>query len=350
MGILYLKRAQQTSQHAAARHRHAQNCFVVASGYLEDNRLEEARALLQRGLQYDHGHLPSLRALTNLEFSFGNLDLAREYLKRIMEYEEREQAETLFLQGNIELHDGNLTEALEKYQRAAELGDRTPELDFNTGLTYLMLGHGAQAREIFERMVEEDAGNARAWDALGCALRLEKENPAAMQAFQQALQIDSQQHDTRDHLAQLLLEMGDPQQARQVLETALSYEPERVTSRHMLGLVFATLQDFPQAISCWEELVALDCALPETYHLLANAYLQQHNRYKAIATLKMVLALRTYHLPAHLQLALLLMEQGDIEEAWHHLEQAQALDPQNPTVVQLINAANAIKRHESGEQ
>ncbi|HEY3415890.1 MAG TPA: hypothetical protein VGM23_03305, partial [Armatimonadota bacterium] len=48
------------------------------------------------------------------------------------------------------------------------------------------------------------------------------------------------------------------------------------------------------------------------------------------------------HVPGHLQLSLLLLETGDREGGWRHLERAQALEPENPAVRYTLTAAQAL--------
>ena len=342
MANLRFNNARSAGGNAAARLRHAQNCYLLASGHIEDNNWDNARDLLLRALAHHPAHADALRALANLEFTVGDIPQARSYLDRLLMLPEPADAETLFVQGNVELSEGNLTDALAAYARSEKMAGSTPELEFNKGLAHLMLGHGEEATTIFTRLVEEQPSNARAWDALGCALRLDKHYDEASAAFMQALTVAPDQNDTRDHMAQMLLEMGDPRRARLVLEAALTIDAERASTRHLLGLTDATAQDFPSAIACWEELIARGGALPETYHLLANAYLRLNDRPHAIAVLQTLIALVPNHLPGQLQLALLLLEQGEFTQGWRHLEQARAIDPQNPAVTQLVSVANAM--------
>ncbi|MHB0935608.1 MAG: tetratricopeptide repeat protein [Armatimonadota bacterium] len=342
MANLHFKHARQAGGNATARLRHAQNCYLLASGHIENSKWDEARDLLLRALAYHPEHVDALRALANLEFTTGDIPQARVYLDRLLVLPGPIDAETFFVQGNIELSEGNLIDALTSYCRSEEMEGSTPELEFNKGLAHLMLGHGEEAVAIFTRLVEEQPANARAWDALGCSLRLDKHYDEASTAFLQALQVDPGQNDTRDHMAQMLLERGDPRRARLVLEAALAIDPERASSRHLLGLSDATAQDFPSAIACWEDLIARGGALPETHHLLANAYLRLNDRPRAITALQTLITLAPGHLPGHLQLALLLLEQGEFDRGWRHLEQARAIDPQNPAVTQLVSVANAM--------
>ncbi len=328
---------------AGARLRHAQNYYVLAVPHIEANDWEAARPLLQKALASAPQHFQALRALTNLEFAAGNLRQARVYLNRLLEAHDPRDAETLFLRGNIELSEGMLLQALKSYQRAEAIEGSTPELEFNKGLVHLMLGHGVDAAAIFTRLTQLQPENARTWDALGCALRMTKDFSGATHAFTQALQCDPALNDARDHLAQMLLEMGNPREALTVLEAALAVDDDRASSHHLRGLAYAALHDYPHAINCWETRIARGGAMAETFHLLANAYLQTNNRARAMQVLQTMVAQYPAHLAGHLQLALLLLENGEFEQGWHHLEHARALDPKHPTVIQLVNAANAMR-------
>jgi len=343
MATFYLKQTRRTGRNTAANSRHAQNCYLLACGHLENNNTDAARAMLLRALSYHSGHSATLRALVNLEFTAGDIMRAQAYLDRLLALPEPVDAQTLFVQGNIELSKGDLTGALAFYSQAEALDGSTPELAFNKGLAHLMLGHGEEATAIFTRLLEEQPENARAWDALGCALRLDKHYDKATDAFLQAVEADNKLNDARDHLAQMLLEIGETRRAVLVLDAALAIEPERESSRHLLGLTHATARDFTRAVACWEDLIAHGGTLPETYHLLANAYLHLDDRRKAAATLQTLVSLHQDHFAGHLQLAMLLLENGEYEQGWRHLEQARAIDPLNPAVTQVVAAANAMR-------
>jgi len=343
MATLYLKKARKTGTNASAHARHAQNCYLLGCGHMENGNTDAARELLLRALSYQPDHSAALSSLVNLEFTAGDIPRAQGYLDRLLALPEPLDAQTLFVRGNIELSKGDLTGALASYAQAEALDGGTPELAFNKGLAQLMLGRGEEAAAVFNRLLEEQPENARAWDALGCALRLNKHYVEATDAFLRAVAADREFNDARDHLAQMLLETGDIHRARQVLDAALAIEPERASSRHLLGLTHATAGDFARAAACWEDLIAHGGALPETYHLLANAYLHLHDRRRALAALKTLVTAYTDHFAGHLQLALMLLEDSEFELGWRHLERARTIDPCNPAVAQVVTAAQAMR-------
>lgn len=323
--------------------RHAHNYYVMGVRRAEDGAYEEARRLMLRALRYDPSLTVVLGALAQLELSQNNTARAHDYAERLVALRPRDAASYMLL-GNIALSARDPEQALLAFTRAKTLGEEAPELTFNTGLAHLLLGQGEAAAQIFGVVVAEQPENPRAWDALGCARRILHDHPGAIQAFLQALKLDPQLNDTRDHLAQLLLETGKVQYARQILEAALSIEPERPSSLHLLGVAHARQNEYAQAIRCWETILAQDDAPADTYQLLANAYLRLHDEAHARQILESLLTLFPEHAAGHIQLALLLFGSGETAAARRHLEQARQLDPQNPALA----AAEALAMERPG--
>lgn len=330
----------------AARRRHAYNYYILGQQCVDDGAVDVARQHLTRALGYDPDFVPALRVLANLEYTQHHFDVARHLLQRALT-QTPDDGELQFLLGGLELGDGHPEAALAAYQRAALLGDDSPELQFNVGLAYLFTSQPQPAADTLQRLLDAHPDHQRGWDALGCARRMLRDVDGAMHAFLQALEIDPMLNDARDHLAQLMLDAGHFPHARQVLETALDVDPERVSSRHLLGVALASQHRYEEAVVCWQQIIARGAATPDTYHLLANAYLHLSRTSHAIGTLETLLTLAPHHVAGHLQLALLLLEQGEHTRARFHLEQAKTLDPQHPTVLHVLAAISDVADEES---
>ena len=330
----------------AYQHRHAHNYFVLGARRAEDGAVEDARRLLLQSLSYDPSQASALQALAQLELAQNCPAQARAYAERLLALCPAD-ADVHALLGNIALCEQRPEQALLAFAHAEALGGEAPELRYNTGLAHLSLGHGESAARIFLAVIDEQPTNARAWDALGCARRFLRDHAGALQAFMQALQHDPRLNDARDHLAQLLLDTGNVPRARQILEAALSLEPHRPGSLHLLGMAFARLQDVPHAIACWEELLAHGGAPSDTYHLLANAYLHMDDEARARQTLETLVTRFPEQAPGHIQLALLLFRNGQLDNGHRHLALAKLLDPENPTLQQAFLAAERLAAQQS---
>ncbi len=306
----------------------------------ESGALQDARKSLLTALRYDPDHVPALRVLAGVTFSLGEITATRQLLSRALTLEPSDP-DLLFLKGNLALQEGDALTALAAYHQAEEMGCESPELHYNCGLAHLFLGDAIQADAIFSALVEAHPTHQRAWDGLGCARRLKRDHHGAMTAFLRALQIDAGLNEARDHLGQLLLETGNARHAIQVLEAALQLDSLRVSSRHLLAMAHAMVQEYPEAVRHWEELLARAEMPNEGLHMLANAYLHVENKLKARQTLEQLLDREPEQAGAHIQLGLILLESGEQAAGWRHLDVAQALDPQNPALQSALTAALA---------
>jgi len=333
--------AHGSSRLGENRRRHLGNFLLLGRRQLEAGGLEEARRLLLRALECDPHSADALRMLSGVEFSQGNLAAAQEYLAQAIA-QAPDDPDILFLQGNMALSEQNPAAALAAYTRALEIGGAMPDLTYNCALAHLMLGQSLPAANLLSDLLVEQPDHARACDALGCALHQLKDFEAARNTFLRALEIDPMLQEARDHLAQLLLEVGNTRQARQVLETALTMDPDRPSSRHLLGMACAGMNDFSEAIAQWESVIANGGDSPETRYLLANAYLRLPDRPGALRTLHALAESWPSHVAGQLQLALLLLEDGEFAHGWEHLAQAQELDPTNTAVLRLVAAARLL--------
>jgi tetratricopeptide (TPR) repeat protein len=306
----------------------------------EEGRWEEARPLLERALTLDPEMTAALLTAASLEFSLDHFARARHYSERALALNSQD-ADAHTLLGNIALAERNPAAALASYRHALDSGGDAVDLHFNTGLAHLFMGEAEKASHIFTRLTDEDPTNHRAWDALGCARRVLKDYTGAVVAFTRALQLDTNSCDARDHLAQVLMDTGNPSRASQILESVLAMEPHRHTTRQLLGMAYAALQDFQRATVCWEELIDKGMASADIYHYLANAYIHLDDTARARKTLQTLISLYPEHVSGHLQLALLLLEDGEQVQGMHHLELARELDPHNPVIAHALLTAEA---------
>ncbi|HEY3377514.1 MAG TPA: tetratricopeptide repeat protein [Armatimonadota bacterium] len=341
-GQLHL--ANTPRQGASFHQRHAHNYYVMGKRRAEDGALDDAERLLKRALHFNPVLTAALHTLANIELARNRHLAARAYAERAITANPNDP-EAYALLGNIALSDRKPADALDAFAQARQNGGDGLELHYNTGLAHLLLGQGDEAALIFTRLTDEQPLNHRAWDALGCARRMLKDSHSATNAFLQALTIDPQFNDARDHLAQLFLELGKLTRARQVLEAALAIDPYRPTTRHLLGMTFSASQEFDHAAECWEGLIAQGGATSETYHLLANAYLHLDDTPRACTVLESLTKLYPQHIAGHLQLALLLLETGEQERGYQHLDVARALDPHNPAIAHVLAATELLTKH-----
>lgn len=70
------------------------------------------------------------------------------------------------------------------------------------------------------------------------------------------------------------------------LQQFLALEPDDSFTKYAIGLEYASMKDYPSAITHFEELLAKDPGYVATYYQLADAYRISGNNEKAIETYK----------------------------------------------------------------
>jgi tetratricopeptide (TPR) repeat protein len=327
----------------SSRRRHAQNYYLLGCAHADAGAWDEAHRLLMRAVTYAPTEVRALHALANVLLSLGRPDEAKRYLTHALACAPTD-IPSLMLRGTLALQEGNLVEAEAAFRAVHSQGatDPDPDLEYYLGLCALLAGRLEEAAACFERVVLEEPAHDRAWNALGCVRHQRQDGTGAVAAFLRALELNPAASDAREHLAQLWLEMGHAAQAYKLLEAGLTHDPQRPSMRRLLGMALAAQGNFTAAVAVWEALMSEDDESAELLHLLANGYLHQRRLEPAIATLRTLVARVPSHLPAHLQLGLLLLETGAVEDGWHHLFHAQQLDPHHPTVAHAFAAARKL--------
>ena len=110
-------------------------------------------------------------------------------------------------EGNEKLLGGDPAAALERYDAAAKEAGPHPEIEFDRGNALHAQGRHAEAREAWQRALEQDrAGtlSSRAWQNMGNALDAAGDRDGAARAFAEALTRDPVNEDARYNLEVLL--------------------------------------------------------------------------------------------------------------------------------------------------
>lgn len=121
---------------------------------------------------------------------------------------------------------------------------------------------------------------------------------------------------------------GDILSAAKHLEFATGHNWGRIGKVHLnLGKVYLTQKKYTDALSQFEQAVALDPKLAEGYFYIGNAYLELKNDIKAEEYYFRTLALKPGYTDAHRQLAAVYAGRGDLDEAARQYKELLALNP-----------------------
>jgi tetratricopeptide (TPR) repeat protein len=146
---------------------------------------------------------------------------------------------------------------------------------FYLGMNYLKLSQPDEAIKVLTEALTIDRTDADAMYQLGLAYAQLQQHDKAIEQFQQAIKFVPDFAEAYTQLTKSYTAISQPDyavyargmeaysqrnysQARQDLETAVEKLPDFLPARLGLGLTYEQLQDIPDAILCYQEVLAID--------------------------------------------------------------------------------------------
>jgi len=160
---------------------------------------------------------------------------------------------------------GDLAGALKVYESAVSNGASGESMDRRRGLLLCEMGRPKQAAEVLSPYRESD--DIETLNALGIALADAGRLDDALRVFSRVLEIDAGNARALQDTGISLLKLDRPDEARKYLELALTRGRRQVRAWNALGVAWMRLGQPKKAIDAWEECVALN---PEQYEALYN--------------------------------------------------------------------------------
>jgi FimV-like protein len=200
------------------------------------------------------------------------------------------------------------------------------------GMDYYMLGKQEEAELELKRAIELSATDPEAFYYLGRLYFTRNNMPAALSAFQKAIQLDSSSVRVQNHLGQALEGLGQYESARKAYLKAIELDKEQqAKSRwpyYNLGSLYLKQGQFPEAIDYLRQSLRHNPSWTEGKLKLARALISAGDSGGARALLLEVIATEPQNATAHYQLARLLSNLGEKEQAAQHYQQFEKLKKQ----------------------
>ncbi|MCG5537912.1 tetratricopeptide repeat protein [Halorhodospira sp. 9622] len=183
-------------------------------------------------------------------------DDALAHLERVRETQPALTSRTALLEGHLLREAGRPEAALGAYQRGLEADGDDQDILYGRGLVRAETGDVDGAVEDLRRVLEADPGDAHAQNALGYTLvDAERDLAEARELIERALQQEPDNAAFLDSKGWLLYREGDPEAALDYLRRAFEKEPHGEIGAH-LGEVLWELGEREQARQVWRR--ALD--------------------------------------------------------------------------------------------
>jgi tetratricopeptide (TPR) repeat protein len=215
---------------------------------------------------------------------------------------------------------GRLAEARQAYERILGEDPEHPESLYALALIERQLGQLPRALDLLLHLARLDGTRAIHLRELGAVFHQMQQHAPALTALQLATRLDP-----TDPLAWHLLgvvlyhaERWDDAVAASL--EAVKLAPGNADAFQNLGLAVGALRDFEKAADLLGEAVRLDPTSFSAWHNLGNQLLASNRTADAAAAYQRTIALRPDHPDPHINLALALLTQGDLQAGWREYE------------------------------
>ncbi len=338
-----------------------QDVLTTAIEMHQGGRLGEAATLYQKVLSQEKENPVALHLLGVLHHQRGDNARAIELIGR-----------AVALRPNVPAFHANLAEAyraMGQLDRAAgccraalSLFPDYPEALCNLGLALQGLGKKPEAVNQFKRAIELRPRFATAHNNLGIVLRDLGRLDEALEHFRKAVEFEPTFAPARTNLGQMLLDRGQPAEALPHCQEAVRLQPDMAALHHNLGNALRAMEKYTEARAAYLEALRLEPELaPAHAHLgltmvregqandalpwvkraveldptngtfqeiLAEVHMEREEPRDAIEHFERALALSEEPKPGvHLSLGWAMQEEGRLDEARAHYEEALKIAP-----------------------
>ncbi len=186
------------------------------------------------------------------------------------------RAQAAFVHGNSLMRLDRPYEAVTQYRKAATMDSSYPELNLNLGAALLGIGDTTEAKSAFQRELESDPDNGKAWNNLGVIAESREDYERAKQCYLAAIQV-SDNLDAEFNLARIYMKFGDFELQKGEFVTAEEYYQQALFIEHQdaklyyrIALVRASKGDVKGALKYAQTTLKIDPQYDSARQLLES--------------------------------------------------------------------------------
>ena len=311
---------------------------VLGVAYLGMEKVPEAIDTLETARELAPRNPRTLLALAFAHRGIRDNEVTREMLEQVVQVAPAWPHGHAYL-GALELMERNPDAAVDCYRRAADCSQETDAFDEQFTALLLSLKRFDEAIPILERLLAMPDQPFSTYDALARAYVGSGEPETAEATLARALDAFPGDPEAMYRLGEVYNQRGKHEEAIALLLEALAMAPDNDNVLRTLGYGHAGLGQLAEAMSYAEQAVAALPERPDNTVLLAGLHMDSGDVEKAAALYKEVLRLDPWNVAAHLNLALMLLTEGDLRGAWFRASQIWLRNPDIDPVTGVSVAA-----------
>lgn len=201
---------------------------------------------------------------------------------------------------------------------------------FEQGDALMSKNDYARALKYFEQAITEDPDWADGWLVLGVVQKIQNDDKAAIESFQQVLKIGvdpDDEFDTYKFLGELHINLKQYKQAVENYKQAVRLKPDDAESFYRLGGALYGTHQYVEAIDAFKRCLNLKPNYLNANFMLGSVYLSAKQFAESAAILRKEIRLNPRNNNARFNLAIAYHGLGDKDSALSEYETLRRLDP-----------------------
>jgi len=317
VSIACFAQSAPTPQQASAQASPSNPDFAAAQALLQQGKYDEAIAQLQAAATKN----PGLKGLSH--------ELGTAYYKK-----------------------GDYIKAIESFKQALAEDPDNKEAVQLLGLSYYLSGRPAEAIPLLEKVQGwYPRANVDADYILGLCYIQSKNYPQARKAFAQMFAVPVDSAASYLFTARMLLRQEFDPIAEEYAQKAIALDPKLPLAHFLLGELHLYKSRIPEAISDFQQELALNPGHAPTYYKLADAYSRIQKFDDAERLLQRSIWLDSTSTGPYILMGKVLQKKGETELSVRALQHALGMDPNNSVTHHLLGQAyRDMGRNEDAER
>jgi tetratricopeptide (TPR) repeat protein len=168
-----------------------------------------------------------------------------------------------------------------------------------------------------------------AYASQGKKLKQEGKLDKAIVCYRRAIQLDKNQCQYYESLAELYAQINRDQQAIDCYRQAIALQPDNDRAYACLGEIFRQQGNLEEASECYRQAIELAPNNAWFYYCLGKLLANRNNLEEAIACQQMAITLDPQQLSSHLELGNMFRQEGKFAEAIYYYQKAIAVNPRD---------------------
>lgn len=244
------------------------NAAVAAE---RQGQMDKAVGFYRKALALHADFYPSLSSLVKLYLRHGKRQEARSLAEQSVRASR--QASTLTALGLVELATGSVSKAETQAKAALKLDEKSVPAMLLLADSFFAQKKYELSRFVLNNAKEIEPNNALVYQALGRALLAQDKQPAALNAFAQAVTLRQDLPEAFNNLAVLYFDTGDIDAALSASKNAVELAPKLAPAWENYGNALRAKKRYTEAIAAYTKAASLDKTSPSAAFDLGILYL-----------------------------------------------------------------------------